>query len=107
MIVNTKETIPEKNDYVIKAIAVKKGKCRLNLDKSIYIGTSTLDLKKFQCKILTINMLKINMVIKLKCGQQLLIDTLMYKIETENVYENFYKEKALFNFSNYPKGSKY
>lgn len=47
------------------------------------------------------------MVIKLKCGQQLLIDSLMYKIETENVYENVYKEKALFNFSNYPKGSKY
>ena len=46
------------------------------------------------------------MVIKLKCGQQLLIDSLIYKIETENVYENFYKEKALFNFSNYPKGSK-
>ena len=52
-------------------------------------------------------MLKINMVIKLKCGQQLLIDSLMYKIETENVYENVCKEKALLNFSNYPKGSKY
>ena len=46
------------------------------------------------------------MVTKLKC---LLIDTdsLMYKTETENVYEDLYKDKKLFDFSKYPKGSKY
>ena len=27
-------------------------------------------------------------------------DDLMYKIETENVYEDLYKDKELFNFSN-------
>ena len=30
-------------------------------------------------------------------------DSLMYKIEAENVYEDFYKDKELFDFSNYPK----
>ena len=39
----------------------------------------------------------------------LLIDTdsLMYKIEAENVYEDFRKDEELFDFSNYPKDSKY
>ena len=27
-------------------------------------------------------------------------DSLMYIIETENVYEDFYKDKELFDFSN-------
>ena len=30
-------------------------------------------------------------------------DSLMYKIETENVYEDFYKSKELFDFRNYSK----
>ena len=34
-------------------------------------------------------------------------DSLIYYIEAENVYEDFYKDKELFDFSNYPKDSKY
>ena len=34
-------------------------------------------------------------------------DTLIYKIKTEDVYEDLYKDKELFNISNYPKDSKY
>ena len=34
-------------------------------------------------------------------------DSLMYKNETENAYEDLYKDKKLFDFSNYPKDSKY
>ena len=30
-------------------------------------------------------------------------DNLMQKTEAENVYEYFYKDKGLFEFSNYPK----
>ena len=39
----------------------------------------------------------------------LLTDTniVMYKIEVENVYEDFYKIKELLDFSNYAKDSKY
>ena len=31
----------------------------------------------------------------------------MFKIKAENVYEDFYKDKELLNFSNYSKDSKY
>ena len=34
-------------------------------------------------------------------------DSLICKIEAENVYENFYKDKTLLDFSNYSKHSKY
>ena len=34
-------------------------------------------------------------------------DSLMYKIETENIYEDYHKDKELFDFSNYSKDSKY
>ena len=30
-------------------------------------------------------------------------DNLMHKTEADNVYEDFYKDKDLFDFSNYPK----
>ena len=34
-------------------------------------------------------------------------DNVIYKIETQNVYENFYKNKELFDFNNYKKDPKY
>ena len=34
-------------------------------------------------------------------------DSLTYKVEAENVYENFCKNKELFDFGNYLKYSKY
>ena len=34
-------------------------------------------------------------------------DSPMYKIEAENVYEDFYKNEELFDFSDYPNDSKY
>ena len=34
-------------------------------------------------------------------------NSLTYKIESENFLENFYKDKELFDFSKYPKDSKY
>lgn len=33
-------------------------------------------------------------------------DSPMYKVATENVYKDFYKDKKLFDYSNYPKDSK-
>ena len=33
-------------------------------------------------------------------------DSLVYEIETENVYEDFYQDKNLFDFSDYPRDSK-
>ena len=34
-------------------------------------------------------------------------DSRIYKIETENVYEDLYKDKELFDFGNHSKDSKY
>ena len=34
-------------------------------------------------------------------------DTLVYEIKGRNVYEQFFKDKHLFDFSGYPKDSKY
>ena len=34
-------------------------------------------------------------------------DNVIYKIETQNVYEDFYKNKELFDFNNYKKDPKY
>ena len=34
-------------------------------------------------------------------------DSLLYEIETEDVYENFYGDKNLFDFSDYPLNSKF
>ena len=40
----------------------------------------------------------------LNCYLQTLI---AYEIETEDIYENFYKDKDLLDFSNYPKDSNF
>ena len=34
-------------------------------------------------------------------------DSLVYEIETDDVFDYFYKNKNLFDFSNYPKDSKF
>ena len=34
------------------------------------------------------------------------IDNLTYEIKSEDVYEELFKHEQLFDFSNYPKGSK-
>ena len=44
-------------------------------------------------------------MIKLKCYQQ--TDSLTYKIEAEDVCQDFNKNNELFDFNNYPKVSKY
>ena len=35
------------------------------------------------------------------------IDSLVYEIKTEDGYEDFYKDKNLFDFSDYPQHSKF
>ena len=48
------------------------------------------------------NTLKENMM--LSCYLQN-TDSLLYEIKTEDVYEDFSKEKSLFDFSDYPQDS--
>ena len=85
-------------------VAIYKIKPVLTLNKPIYVGFSILDLSKyliyeFNCKY-----------IKNKFNAKLLFtDTgsLVYEIKTEDVYEDFYDDKNLFDFSDYPLYSKF
>ena len=48
--------------------------------------------------------------IKRKCNANLLFtdtDSLICEIKTKDVYEDFYKNKRLFDFSDYPENSKF
>ena len=74
-------------------VAVHKIKPVLTLNKPIYVGFSILDLSKV-----------------LMYEFQLLFtdtDSLVYEIKTEDVYEDFYPDKNLFDFSDYPLDSKF
>ena len=49
-------------------------------------------------------------LLKKKINAELLLtdtDSLTYKIKSENVYEEFYKGKDLFDFGNYSEDSKF
>ena len=76
----------------------------LILNKPIYIGSTVLDLSK--CKMIDFHY----NFIKKKFDAALLFtdtDSLTYEIKSKNVYEEFYKWKDLFDFSNYSKDAKF
>ena len=86
------------------SFAIHKIKSVLTLDKRIYVGFSILELSKlftyefhYKC-------------INRKYNAKMLFtntDSLVDEIETEDVYEDFYEDKNLFNFSDYPRDSKF
>ena len=74
----------------------------LVLNKPIYIGFTVLELSKWMMYDFHFNF------IKKKFNAELLFtntDSLTYEIKSENVYEEFFKWKDLFDFSNYSKDS--
>ena len=81
-----------------------KKKTVLILKKPIYEGFSVLDLSKYF-------MYKFHYkYVKSKFDPKLLFadtDSLVYEIKTEDVYEDFYQDKNLFDFSDYPLDSKF
>ena len=82
--------------YVIKPV--------LTLNKPIYVGCSILDCSKLLMYEFYYN------CIKTKCNANLLFrdtDSLVYEIKTNDVCEDFYKDKDLFDVSDYPKDSKF
>ena len=88
-------------------IAIHEIKPVLTLNKPIYRGFSILDL----CKFLMDNFHYNYMTVKHDCGAKLffftVIDSLVYEIETNVMYEDFYGNKNLFDFSDYPKNSQF
>ena len=75
----------------------------LTLDKPIYVRFVILDLKKYlMCEFHY-------KYIKRKYNANSVFtdtDSLVYETETEDAYECFYKDKNLFDFSDYPWDSK-
>ena len=76
----------------------------LTLNKPIYVGFSMLDLSKLLMYELHYKHSKSKFHAKLLFTDP---DSLVYEIKTEDVYEDFYQDKHLFDFSDYPLHSKF
>ena len=74
------------------------------LNKPIYVGFTVLDLSKWKMYDFHYNFIKKNFNAELLFTDT---DSLTYEIKSENVYEDFFKWKDLFDFSNYSKDSKF
>ena len=87
-------------------MAIRKNKVTLTLSKPAYVRTCISDLQKVLMYEFHYDYIKN----KYGNSSKLLftdIDSLMYGIKTEDVYENFSKDKEMFDFSYYSTGSKY
>ena len=76
----------------------------LTLDKPIYIGFSILDLSKLLLYVFHYGYGKRKYNAKLLFTDT---DSLVYEIKTKDVYKDFYEDKNLFDFSDYPRDSKF
>ena len=86
-------------------VAIQEINPVLAIDKPIYAGFRVLDLSKFKMYDFHDNYTK-----KYDINAKLLFtdtECLTYEIEKEDVYEDFYKDKDLFDFSNYLEDSQF
>ena len=83
--------------------AIHEIKPVLILNKPIYIGFTVLDLSNWKMYDFHYNFIKKNFNAELLFTDR---NSLTYEIKSKNVYEEFYKWKDLFDFSNYSKDSK-
>ena len=84
--------------------AIHEIKPVLILNKPIYIGITVLDLSKCKMYDFHYNFIKKNFDAELLFTDT---DSLTYEIKSKNVYEEFFKWKDLFEFSNYSKDLKF
>ena len=75
----------------------------LIVNKSIYVGFTVLDLSKWKMYDFHYNFIKKNFDAELLFTDT---DSLVYEIISENICEEFFKWKDLFDFSNHSKDSK-
>ena len=76
----------------------------LMLNKPIYVGFTVLDLSKWKMYDFHYNFIKKNFSAELLFTDT---DSFTYEMGSEDVYEEFFKWKDLFNFSNYSKDSRF
>ena len=84
--------------------AIHEIKPVLMLNKPIYVGFTVLELSKWLMYDFHYNFIKKHFDAELLFTDT---DSLTYEIKSEDVYEEFFKHKHLFDFSNYPKDSKF
>ena len=100
----SKPSFVSQNIFSKNFVAIHEIKQVLTLNKLIYVGYSTLDLSK--CLMYEFHY----KYIKSKFDAKLLFtntESLVYEIKTEYVYEYFYGDKNLFDFSDYPLDSNF
>ena len=76
----------------------------MTLNKSIYVGFSILERSKSLMNQFHHDYIQYKFDAKLLFTDT---DSLVYEIKTEDVYENFYLDKDLFDSSDYPVKSKF
>ena len=74
------------------------------LNKPLSVGLTVLELRKWLMHDFHYNFIKKHFHAELLFTDT---DSLTYERESDDVYEEFLKEKHLFDFSNYPKDSKF
>ena len=84
-------------------VAINEIKQVLILNKPAYVGFSILDLSKLLMYEFHYKYIKSKFDAKSLFTDT---DSLVYEIKTEDVYEDFYQDKNLFDFSDYPLYSK-
>ena len=80
-------------------VAVHRIKPVLTLNKPIYVGFSILELSKLLIYEFHYKYIKNKFDVKLLFTDT---DNLVYEIKTEDVHEDFYLDKDLFDLSDYP-----
>ena len=73
-------------------------------NKPIYVGFTVLESSKWNMHDFHYNFIKKNFSTDLLFTDT---DSLTYEIKSSNIYDECYKHKDLFDFSNYPKDSKF
>ena len=84
--------------------AIHEVKPVLTLSKPIYVEFTVLELSKWLMYDFHYNFIKKHFDAKLLLTDT---DSLTYEIKSDNVYEDFFKHRHLFGFSNYLKDSKF
>ena len=82
--------------------AIHETKPVLVLNKPIYVGFTVLDLSKWMMYDFHYNFIEKDLDAELLFTDT---DSWTYEIKSENAYEEFFKWKDLFDFSNYSKDS--